>query len=266
MRLSSLVVASILLVSTSLLAQHSVTSSTPSSSSGSSSSHASSPSVSTSHGSASSASSSAHSASVHSSNASVPHSSSTRSAATDSRTQSSRSGHAKAIREPTKTAKEEHGAAKRSKNTQLEHKRVFAFLHRHRKPTPKELPQPVEAELRHRVCPPGQSVDNKGGCIASATTTTALTQCPPNAYGVRAGSCANQTDKCASFRGQLDAAAAELRSINAEMRNAGCSGASPTQECGFLGQRRDAAVARYRSVQGGIPAICPGTFPDPFSL
>lgn len=257
MRLSSLVVASILTVSTSLLAQHSVTSSASSSSSSSSSSHGSSPSTSASHSSASGASSSAHSASAHSSSASAPHNSSTGSVATRSR-------DAKALREPNKTAKEGHEVGESGKKPQPEHKKVFAFLHRRQpKPSPKGVQHPVEAELRRQTCPPGQSINKAGACITSGATN-ASAQCPPNTYG--GVSCTNKIDQCASFRGQLDAAAAELRSINAEMRNASCSGASPTQECGFLGQRRDAAVAHYWSIQSGIPATCRGTFPDPFSL
>jgi hypothetical protein len=64
----------------------------------------------------------------------------------------------------------------------------------------------------------------------------------------------------------MDAAAAELRNINAEMRMAGCSGNSAGQECGFLSQRREAALARYRALQGGIPPNCAGTLTDPLSL
>jgi hypothetical protein len=264
MRLSSLVVASFLLVSTSLLAQHSVTSSTPSSSSSSaSSSHVSSPSTSAPHSSTSGTGSSAtHSSSGHSSIASVSHSSSAGSAATRESTQPSRSGSAHTIREPNKTGKEGHSVAERDKKPQPEHKRVFAFLHHrhHRKPAPKGVAQPTEAERKRPACPPGQSASKNGVCVANPTN--ASNQCAPNAYG---GLCQNNVNQCASFRGQLDAAAAELRSIRLEMLNADCSGASPRQECGFMAQRREAAVARYRSIQSGIPANC-GALPDPLSL
>jgi hypothetical protein len=262
MRLSSLVVAVLLLVSPVLFAQHS--------SGGSSSGGSSSSSSSSSHSSSSSGSSpsSAHSSggstssSSHSSGGSASRSSSTASAASRSNAHPSRSGGADAIREPNKTNKETRDTAEHGKKPQPERKGIYAFLHhRHRKPTPKEVTQPVEAKRRHRVCPPGQSAGKNGVCVANPTN--ASTQCAPNSYD---GSCPNNVDQCGSFRGQLDAAAAELRSINAEMQTSGCSGASPGQACGFLSQRREAAVTRYRAIQSGIPANCRGVLPDPLSL
>jgi hypothetical protein len=276
MRLSSLIFTVLLLFSRVLFAQHS---SGGGSSSGSSSSSSSSSSHSTS--SSGSSSSSAHSSggssssSNHSSGGSVSRSSSSGSAASRSNAHPSRSGGADAIREPNKTDKETRDTAEHGKKPQPEHKGFFAFLHhRHRKPTPKDLAQPVEDEHRRRVCPPGQSPGKNGVCVANPTN--ASTQCAPNLYG---GSCPNDVyppnlyggswpnilDHCASFRGRLDPVAAELRSIKAEMQTAGCSGTSPGQECSVLSQRREAAVARYRVIHSGIPANC-GTVPDPLAL
>jgi hypothetical protein len=120
----------------------------------------------------------------------------------------------------------------------------------------------AEAELRRPVCPPGHSADKKGVCIADTTITNVSSQCPPNGNGV---SCTNNSDRCASVRGQLDAAAAELRSIRAEMQNAGCSVAFPGQGCDSLAQRREAAMAQYRALQQAGPN-CAGTLLDPLSL
>ena len=281
MWLSRLVVAVLLLVSPVLFAQHSSgggSSSGGSSSSSSSSSHSSSSSgsSSSSHASSTHSSGSSTSSSSHSSAGSVSRSSSTGSAASRSNVHSARSGGADAIREPNKTSKEGRDIVGHGKKPQPEHKGIFAFLHhRHRKPTPKEVTQPVEANRRHRVCPPGQSAGKNGVCVANPTN--ASTQCapnsydgscttnvdPPNSYG---GSWPNNVAQCASFRGQLDAVAAELRSIKAEMQTSGCSGTSPGQDCGFLSQRREAAATRYRAIQSGIPANCPGTLLDPLSL
>ncbi len=275
MRLSSLIVTVLLLFSPVLFAQHSSgggSSSGSSSSSSSISSHSSSSSGSSSSSAHSSGGSS--SSSNHSSGGSVSRSSSSGSAASHSNAHPSRSGGADAIREPNKTEKETRDTAEHGKKPQPEHKGIFAFLHRHHKPTPRDVAQPVDDEHRHRVCPPVQSAGKHGVCMANPTN--ASTQCAPNLYG---GSCPNDVyppnlygdswpnsaDHCASFRGQLDPVAAELRSIKAEMQTAGCSRTSPGQECGFLSQRREGAVARYRAIQSGVPANC-GTVPDPLSL
>lgn len=163
------------------------------------------------------------------SNVSAPHNTGTGSAATGSNAPSSRS--ASAVHQGSQT------------------------------PTAKGTALPAEAVRQHSDCPQGQSVDKNGGCIASIATNVS-TQCPPNAPGVP---CRNNADECVSVRGQLDEAAAELRSINGEMENAGCSGASGGQVCGSLVQRRDAAVARYRGLQNRTGAACPGALPDPLA-
>jgi len=252
MRLSSLVVA-LLLVSPVLFAQHSSSSSGSSSSSSSSHSSSSSGSSSASHTSSTHSSGGSTPSSNHSSGGSVSRSSSTGSAASRSNT--------RPIREPNKTVKQDHGTAEPREKSPRERKGVFAFLHhRHRKPAPTVVPPLVEAEHRRRGCPPGQSAGKNGVCVANPTN--ASLQCPPNEPG---GRC-NIADQCTSFRGQLDAAAAELRSINAEMRNVDCSGTAPGQECGFLSQRREASIAHYRAIQSGIPVNCRAALPDPLSL
>ena len=258
MRLSSLI-AVLLLVPAVLLAQRS---SGGGSSSGSSSSSSSSSSQSSS--SSGSSSSSAHSSggSSSSSNQSsggwVSRGSSSGSEASRSNANPSRSGGADAIREPNKTDKEIRDTAEHSEKPQPEHKGVFTFLHhRHQKPTLKDVADPAEADRRPRACPPGQSAGKNGVCVANPTN--ASTQCTPNAYG---SLCANKVDQCASYRGPLEIASGELRSISLSLRNAASAG----QECGFLRQKRDAAIARYRAIQSGIPADCAGALPDPSSL
>ena len=274
MRLSSLVVAVVLSVSPVIFAQHSSGGGSGSSGS-SSSSHSSSSSGSSSSNHSSSAHSSGSSASSsnRSSGPSGSRSSSTGSAVSHSKTQASSFGTAGAIREPNKTNKE--GTTEPAKKPQPEHKGVFAFLHhRHRKPEPKDAAQPVETKRRHRACPPGESAGKNGVCVANPTNVS--TQCAPNSYdgscpdnvdpqNLYAGSWPNNANRCASFLGQLDPVAAELRSIKAEMQTSGCPGTSPGQACGFLSQRREAAVARYRAIQSGVPINC-GTLPDPLSL
>ena len=263
MRLSSLVFAVVLFVSPVLFAQHSA---------GGGGSSGSSSSAGGSHSSSSGTSSSVSNAfSVHSSGGSVSSSShgsggsvsrsSPKGTTTSSSGQPSRSGRAEAVREPKKTGVQDHGAAK-PKNPQREHRGLFSFL-RHRKHEPKHSVPTTEAELRRPVCPPGHSVGKRGGCIANNTTTNVLSQCPVNGNGV---SCSNNADRCVSVRGQLDAAAAELRSIKAEMQNAGCSATSSGQECGFLEQRQNAAVSRYRALQSEAGPNCPRTALDPLSL
>jgi hypothetical protein len=259
MRLSSLLVAVILFLSPVLFAQHfsgGGSSSGGSASSSSSHSGSSSGSSSASHTSSSHSSGGHSSSSSHSSGGSVSHNSSKGSGASHSSTQPSRS------REPKQKGDLGRDTAERAKKARPEHKGVFAFLHhRHRKPEPKVVALPIEDEHRHRVCAPGQSPGRNGVCVVNPAN--ASNQCAPNAPGV---SCTGIADQCASFRGALDGPAAELRSINAEMQNAGCSGTAPGQECGFLSQRREAAVAHYRAMQSGIPANCRALLPDPLSL
>jgi len=268
MRLSSLVVPVVLLVSPVLFAQHSSgggSSSGGSSSAGASHSSSSGGSGSGSHASSVHSSSSSASSSNHVSGGSVSRGSS-KGTTTNSSTQPSRSGRAEVMRDPKKTGAEDHGTAKPSKNPQREHRGIFAFLrhrkHEPRKHEPKPSVPPAEAELRRPVCPPGHSADKKGGCITDTTITNVSSQCPPNGNGV---SCTNNSDRCASVSGQLDAAAAELRGIRAEMQNAGCSVAFPGQGCDSLAQRREAAVARYRALQQAGPK-CAGALLDPLSL
>ena len=266
MRLSSLVVAVVLLVSPVLVAQHSSGGgsssggSSGSSSSGASHGGSSGGSGSVSHASSGHSSGGSTSSGSHGSGGSVSRSSS-KGTTTSSSAQPSRSGRAEPIRGPKRTGVQDHITAKPSKSPQREHRGIFAFL-RHRKHEPKPYVPPAEVNLRRPVCPPGHSPGKNGGCIANATTNVS-TPCPANGHGV---SCTNNADRCASVRAQLDAAAAELRSIRAEMQNTGCSGMSPAQECSFLAQRRDAAVARYRALQSGAGPNCAGTLLDPLSL
>jgi len=247
MRLSSLVVAVLLLVPPVLFAQHS--SGGGSSSSGSSSGGSS-------HSSSSSGSSSASHSSSHSSGGSASHSSSRSSGTSRDRVQHSRSGAVDAIRGPKDTHEQGHKTAEPGKNPRPEHRRFFAFLrHRSRKPAPDE------AQLRRRVCPPGQSAGKNGKCVGTTTNTSNLCE-GGYANGL---SCFATTDACASIRGQAATAAAELRSINTEMQNA-CSGDPSGQQCSSIKQRHEAALARYRTLLNGAPANCRGTLVDPLSL
>jgi len=270
MRLSSLVVAVLLLVSPLMFAQHS---SAGGSSSGGSSSGGSSGGSSSSGGSHSGSAGGSSSGSYssggrsagsstssisHSSGGAAPRSSSTGSAAARSNVQPSRSGGGNAIREPKNMHAQAHNPAEASKNAPPEHRKLFAFL---RHPFRRHAPKTAEADLR-RPCPPGQSPSKNRGCVVNGTTNTSNLCAGALANGV---SCFGNTDMCASIRGQAAMAAAELRSINAEVQTA-CSGDPSGEECGSVKRRHEAAIARYRMLVSGAPANCRGMLVDPLSL
>jgi hypothetical protein len=229
MRLSSLVVAVLLLFSPFLFAQHS---SGGGSSSGGSSGHSggspggsshSSSGASASHGSsgsggyspsshASAGGGSAHSHNpISSSHNSTAGTAEARASTSPLRfgTEPSRSDAARTIRAPV--AKGEHGEEKElsaAKTTQPEKRGFFSFLrHPFRKPEPKPKPKPkpephpeprpAEPDLRVIckrepcvVCPPGRSAGRNGGCPTSTVQPyIASTQCPPNEFW-NGGACA----------------------------------------------------------------------------
>ncbi len=218
MRLSSLVVAVVLLVSPAVFAQHSSAggSSSAGSSGGSSgaASHAGSSggssAGSSSHSSGGSASSSSHSSGGSASHSSSARSSSTGSSASHSSAQPSRANNAGAIREPNNARVQGSKTTELGKNPQPEHKGFIAFL-RHpfwkhepkaaeadlrrpickkepcREPEPKP-PAPVESNLRQPVCkdkscvcPPGQVHGNNGACLASVAMNN-FNRCQPGQH------------------------------------------------------------------------------------
>ncbi len=154
MRLSGFVVASLLLVSTTLLAQHS------SAGSGSSSGGTSSSGVS--HSSYSGSSSSVSSASSHNSSSSAAHSAS----------RGTTASHTSKSNTPSnKLSSNRENAAPEKKSTR-------SFLHPFRKPTPvrtAEFHGPIRCLKEPcAVCPPGESRNGKGACVAASNA------CLPN--------------------------------------------------------------------------------------
>jgi hypothetical protein len=215
MRLSSLVIPIVVLVSPLVCAQHSSSGGSSSGSSSSNGSHSSSSGGSaSSHSSGSSASSISHSSSVatsHTSSTSPAHASSTGSAGARFNAQPSRPEGVGAIRESSAARLQGNKAAETSKNGQPEHGGFIAFLrHPFRKHEPKAAeadlrrpicrkgpckepvpapPTPAESVLRKPVCkdktclcPPGEIHGPGGECVAN-TITNNYGVCAPGAQG-----------------------------------------------------------------------------------
>jgi len=290
MRLSGLVVASILLVPPALFAQHSSASSSSSSSTSSSASSHSGGSSGGSSGGASHASSSAgasHNSSSGSSSAAGratgghasagggsanPHSPASGS---PNSTDTTRTIHEPAInRSPTK---EKDSSA--TKTTQPEKKGFLSFLrHPFHKPEPKHKPKPkpepepipvvpdLRAVCKHKpcaVCPPGQSAGKNGTCV-TPSPTLASARCRAGMVWDGAA-CASTTDDCAMFSSRAATLANELRGIKGEMQMA-CSNDPSARQCGELTLSHDGAISRYRMLLNEAPATCRSLLPDLSSL
>jgi len=303
MRLSSLVVATILLSPPALLAQHS----SAGSSSASSSSHSSGSSGGSSHASSgasashSSSGAGGHSASGHASAGSGnsagshnPSSHSLKAGTVEARastpplrsgTEPSRTDAARTSHEPvTNEAQTKDKGLSTTKTAQPEKRGFFSFLRNpFRKPEPKPKPKPkpkpeptpepkpAEPDLHVvckrgpcPVCPPGQSAGKNGRCATNTVQPIiASTQCQPGETW-NGGGCV-RTEQCAIFRSRADLLTAEARGINADMQ-AACSQNPFGQECMRLTQSHDGAVQRYRMLLNEAPAMCRTLLPDPMSL
>jgi hypothetical protein len=277
MRLSSLSVTALLLLSSATFAQHSSTGSSSSSASSSSSggaSHSSSSASSSSSSSSSgghSASPSSGSASFHSSGGSVSRSSNARvsggavahtstvsgssSSAASSphfnlRESNSNSNPTRSIREPS--------TGMRTTTPQPEKRTFFSFLrHPFKRPQPNPEPTAV-ANLRHRVClsgpclacPAGQGRIG-GGCAptASATYIHTHTFCPAGEIW-SGGACILQVrflDDCSSLRLLMERQAQSMQA--AESARQGACSAGSTQECATLDSTAQSEANLYRTLQ-----------------
>jgi hypothetical protein len=252
-----------------------------SSSSGSSSgSHSSgSSSSASSHGSAGGSSAT----SSHNSSSSASHLAST-GAASHPSVQPLRSTGEHAVREPKTPV--EIGKRNPSPSTKLptpkatappEKKRFFSFLrHPFRKPEPVQtakFKRPVPCRKGPcPVCPPGESRNGKGVCVAVVASNqcqpgeswnvgaSGATACQPGTFwnGV---SCVDYGGRC----GSAELVAAELRGLKGQMQ-AACSSNSSAQQCSDLKQRHEEALSRYRMFLNGAPTACRTMLPDPLSL
>jgi hypothetical protein len=271
MKLSSLLVAVLLILSQVVFAQHS--SGGGSSSGGSSSSSSSSG---ASHSSYSGGSSS-------SSYSSSSHSSSSASATSHSSGSAFRGSTAGSAARPQseKNARvEDHNAAVSSKNPQPAHRGLIVFL---RHPFRKPAPQPAEADRRRPVCkgktcrcPPGETAGKNGECVVSVATnnlcrrgrywdTAACSpayRCLPNQYWDGAF-CIAAGDDCATIEAR--ALANELRAIDGQIQTA-CSNNRSAPDCSELTQSHEGARQRYQMLWNQAASGCRTRLLDPLSL
>jgi hypothetical protein len=299
MRLSCLVVATILFAAVALPAQH--TSGSGGSSSGhstsSSSSHASSSGGSVrSSGSSSSSPShrsstgsshaSASSAGSHNSGSPAAHVAKAGAAALHTSVEAalSKSNDEQAVRELKTTAaigKRDRLPADKlapTKESAAREKKGFWHHFRKRKPHEKaEIKPPVPCwKGPCAVCPPGEFRNGKGMC----GSVIAANQCAPGQFGngsacvVSAtcqpgtfwdgGFCTAATD-CAFYNSRAGVLANELRGIKSDQEGA-CSQDPGGQQCGELTTQHNGALSRYRVLLNESPATCRVLLPDPASL
>lgn len=240
MRLSSLVVAAVLLVPAVAFAQHSsaAVSSSGSSSGGSHSSYSGG-------ASAGSSSSNAHSSggtspSGHSSGGSSSGSSNKGSAAHRQIENIAPAGS----RNPVESAR----------NSQPERKGFIGFL---RHPFAKANPKLIEAERRQPVCknkscacPPGEIHGKSGGCVASVTLND-FARCQAGEYWYGGGCAALslfRSNDCSNLAFAVKEQARKVEDSDSS-RQSSCSGNATTQECSDRTTVSQNEAAHYKSLQ-----------------
>jgi len=242
MRLSSLCLAAVFLISSVALAQHSSGgggSSGGSSGGGGGGSSGGSSSSGSSGGSHSSGGSGSHASSGHSSSSGSSHSGAT----------NSHANSVHSIREPN--------AGGRGKTETPEKKSFFSFLrHPFRKPEPKPEPKTkVVADLRRPicfkgpcpVCPSGQA--RAGGCGVAFVPSHKHHWCSAGEVW-NGGACLMQTpflDDCAGLRMTLQRQEQRMRAAQLEQRNA-CTGGL-TQRCSDLSSAAQSEAGLYQTLQ-----------------
>jgi len=317
MRLSGLVVTAFLLVSATLFAQHTSGASGSSASSASSSSRSSSSSSSatgshessssssvssssssnsgashSSYSGGSSSSSSSSSASSHSSSSSGSHVANVDAAASHTNMQSSRSNGERAVRgpnpEPNRKTLSETGKlvppstklTPTHANAPPEKKSFFSRLRHPFRPKPMQtadFKRPPPCRKEPCACPPGESRNGKGVCVAAVVSNL----CQPGQYwngGACAGTlacqpgnfwngttCVEEADRCGTFDTRAAMLANELRGIRSEMDRV-CLQDPNGQQCMELTLQHDEALLRYRMLLNEAPVSCRVMMPDPLSL
>ena len=301
MRLSVLVVATILLFSAFTFAQHS-SSSTPSAPSAPASPPPSAPASSSMHSSAPSMPGSVPAPVSHPAPASSPSSNSTSSwnpgrTSTSPHTPESDtrrivpapkvSGDEKIVPTP-RIGKEPSPSKDRDKSTVDSDLRKRNCL---QEPCKEKQPEPKsgDADLRRRICtdgpcakcPLGETAGKNGGCVATPTRTATnaeeqcpggywngsscvSNQCPSGTYwnGVR---CVSQPGDCATSNARAAALQNELRMARVQKDNA-CRQAPSSDECMQATQQYESRVLEYQTLQNEAPTTCRTMLGDPLAF
>jgi hypothetical protein len=170
-----------------------------------------------------------------------------------------------------------------------EKRSFFSFLRHPFHPKPKQRldVKPKEtADLRHRVppcpkepcpvCPPGETRNGKGACVAviasndcQAGQTWNGGVCSPAACGAGTSwngiSCTPDASECASFDSRAAMLANEMRGTKSEIDRV-CTQDPFGQRCRELTMDHDGQLLRYRGLLNEAPSHCRTTMPDPLSL
>jgi hypothetical protein len=125
------------------------------------------------------------------------------------------------------------------------------------------------------VCPPGESRNEKGACVAPVVIANEQCRagqtwngrfCAAN-DGCQQGDTRNGAscgDVCARYEAQAAAAANELRDQRGRMQSACSQGTGG--ECSEVTEKYDEELTRYRAFFNEAPAKCRALLPDPNSL
>ena len=141
-----------------------------------------------------------------------------------------------------------------------------------------EFKRPPPCRKEPCACPPGESRNGKGVCVAVVVSNL----CEPGQYwngGVCSGTLACQpgnfwngttcvqeeAERCVTYDTRAAMLANELRGIKSEMDRV-CLQDPSGQRCRELTQQHDGALLRYRMLLNEAPTKCRGTLPDPLSL
>jgi hypothetical protein len=158
-----------------------------------------------------------------------------------------------------------------------------------RKPAESDLRRPICKDRDCAKCPAGESAGKNGACVsttAAATNTpvnptvshdcparetwngaacvVSARQCRTDEYW-NGTSCVASSAECVSIDSRAAALAEEIRGDRAQMQTT-CSEDSYGQECNRLTQSYDGAVQRYRMLIGEASVSCRPTLADPLSL
>jgi hypothetical protein len=206
---------------------------------------------------------------------------------------SSRSNSERAVREPSpepnRKTLSETGRLSPSPTTKFspahanappEKKSFFSRLRHPFKPKPvrtAEFKRPPPCRKEPCACPPGESRNGKGVCVAAVVGNL----CEPGQYwngGACAGTlacqpgffwngttCVQDADRCATYNSRAALLASGLRGIRSEMDRA-CTQDPKGQQCSELTLQHDGELLRYRMLLNEAPVSCRVMMPDPLSL
>ncbi len=155
------------------------------------------------------------------------------------------------------------------------------------KPAESDLRRPICKDRDCAKCPAGESAGKNGACVSTTPANTpentavsheclpketwngaacvvSAGQCQPNEHW-NGASCVASAAGCTSIDSRAALLANEIRADRAQMQNA-CSEDPYGQECIRLTQNYDGAVQRYRMLIGEARVSCRATLADPLSL